>query len=37
MSIAVQEKFNKFNSDLDEELDSLKLQNKYFERENKKR
>jgi hypothetical protein len=36
MSLGIQEKFNKLNSDLDAELDSLKLQKKYFEKEIKK-
>ncbi|WP_139150307.1 hypothetical protein [Cellulophaga baltica] len=36
MSLGIQEKFNRLNSDLDAELDSLKLQKKYFEKEIKK-
>ena len=36
MSVGVKENFNKLNSDLDAELDSLKLQKKYFEKEIKK-
>ncbi|WP_378187520.1 hypothetical protein ACE939_04145 [Aquimarina sp. W85] len=33
MSVGVQEKFNKLNSELDAKLDSLKLQKEYFEKE----
>ncbi len=36
MSIGVQEKFKKLNSNLDAKQDSLKLQKKYFEKEIKK-
>jgi len=33
MSVGVQEKFNKLNSDLDTKLDNLKSQKEYFEKE----
>ena len=36
MSVGIQEKFKKLNSDLDAKLDSLKLQKEYFEKEIKK-
>ena len=36
MLVGVQEKFNKLNSELDANLDSLKLQKEYFEKEIKK-
>ncbi|WP_298475865.1 hypothetical protein [uncultured Maribacter sp.] len=33
MSVGIQEKFKKLNSDLDAKLDSLQLQKEYFEKE----
>lgn len=36
ISVEVQEKFNKLNSDLDAKLDSLRLQKEYLEKEIKK-
>lgn len=33
MSVGIQKKFDKLNSDFDKKLDSLKLQKEYFENE----